>query len=108
MPRSSSSDARWSFPTSRNSATRVPCVQGDGELRPEPLVRAFSPAGPVLSRSRVGKAYISRIEARVTSCKALFFLQSLPWLATCNFHQFLACGASRYLPRVVKLREGDP
>ena len=68
----------------------MPSVQGDGELGPEPLVRAFSPAGPVLSRSRVGKTYISRIEARVTSCKALFFLQSLPWLATCNFHQFLA------------------
>lgn len=50
---------------------------------------------PVLSRSRVGIAYISQIEPRVTSCKALFFLRSLPWLAACNFHWSLASVASR-------------
>ena len=45
---------------------------------------------------------------RAASCKALFFLQSLPWLAECSFYSFLAPVGESIMPEAVDLKEDDP
>ena len=59
-------------------------------------------------QSRVEKTYISEIEMRAASGKALFFLQSLPWLAECTFHGFLAPMGESTMPEAVEPKGGRP